>query len=115
MENSNKVAPTNEGGSSPPKKRKTRLRARFYFKNEAEAQLFADVAASTINPRTGKAFRRGGLPIFTKRPHGWAGEVDINAAGIGPMLKDLFYKREAITAAAKAQADLQAVMEGKKK
>jgi hypothetical protein len=114
MESEEKTAPPNEEGDSPPGKEKTSLRARIYLKDEAEAQELADAAATTINPKTGKPFRRGGLSIWRKKPHGWAGEVDINAKGIGPYLKHLHYKAHAINAAAKAQADLKAVMEGKK-
>lgn len=114
MESDPKTAPQNEGEDSPPRKEKTSLKARIYLKDEAEAQELADAAATTINPKTGKPFRRGGLPIFKKKPHGWAGEVDINARGIGAYLKHLHYKAHAINAAAKAQADLKAVMEGKK-
>ena len=115
MENEPKIAPQKEDTDSPPKKEKTSLKARVYFQNEIEAQEIADAAATTINPKTGKPFRRGGLPLFKKKPHGWAGEVDINAKGIGPYLKHLHYKAQAINAAAKAQADLKAVMEGKKR
>jgi hypothetical protein len=71
------------------KGKKKKLRVGVYFSSIEEAQEYADGAVKA-------GFRRGGLPIFKKLPHGWGNEVLMNADGIARYLKDCHKKRSSM-------------------
>lgn len=63
------------------KKNKTQRYIKVYFRDTEELQLWADRAASA-------GFRRGGLQICCKKPHGFDFELVYNTDGISKYLKD---------------------------
>lgn len=66
-----------------------KLRVGVYFSSTDEAQEYADAAVKA-------GFRRGGLPITRKLPHGWGPEVLMNGDGIARYLKDCHKKRAGV-------------------
>jgi hypothetical protein len=70
------------------KKEKRKWRIKVYV-NEQELQNMADAAWEA-------GFRRGGLPIFKKKEHGFDGEVEINSDGISTYLKYCHKQRKAL-------------------
>jgi hypothetical protein len=78
MENAPEIAPLEKEECTPSKK-KNMVRG---YPNDLLLQELADGAATTINPKTGKPFRRGGLLIHIKKEHGFAWERQANTDGI---------------------------------
>jgi len=71
------------------KGKKKKLRVGVYLSSIEEAQEIAEASVKA-------GFRRGGLPILIKKPHGFPGEMLLNADGIGPYLWDCHKKRSAM-------------------
>ena len=65
----------------PPKRKRTQRYIKVYFGSAEELQGWADRAAH-------RGFRRGGLPIFISKPHGFPGETQHNTDGISKYFKD---------------------------
>jgi len=65
----------------PKQRSKNQRYIKVYYSSTTELQLWADRAASA-------GFRRGGLPVLCKKPHGWAGDMVQNTDGISKYLKD---------------------------
>lgn len=80
MENETETVPKEETKQSP-KKNKTQRYIKVYFSDTDELQRWADRAADG-------GFRRGGLQILNKKPHGFASETVYNTDGISKYLKD---------------------------
>ena len=92
MVNPPEIDPQKEPKETPilnSKGKKKKLRVGVYCSNIEELQELADSAVKA-------GFRRGGLPILIKKPHGFPGELLINADGLGPYLWDCHVKREGV-------------------
>jgi len=68
-------------GEQSPRRQKAQRYIKVYFSSTEELQTWADRATSA-------GFRRGGLQILNKKPHGWEGETVFNTDGISKYLKD---------------------------
>jgi hypothetical protein len=80
MQEAPETVPSAEKKQSPKAKKSQRY-IKVYFRDTVELQTWADRSAAA-------GFRRGGLPIFTKKAHGFAGETVHNTDGISRYLKD---------------------------
>jgi len=66
-------------------------RARTHQKKDFVVKVYLNDARerdAVLKGAVEGGFRRGGLPEWTKKPHGWEGELVANTDGLSSYLKD---------------------------